>query len=79
MTCDHAKALELVKHGKWEEAHKLVQPHSDRISCLIHGYLHRVEGDIGNAKYWYRRAEEDMPDNTLEQELSRLHEMIKSA
>lgn len=75
---DHLKALDLAKAGKWEEAHHLVQRHSDRLSCLIHGYLHRVEGDLSNARYWYRRGDETMPDNTLEEELSRLREVIKS-
>jgi len=79
MACDHFKALDLAKDGNWDAAHELVQPHSDRMSCLIHGYLHRVEGDLGNARYWYRRADEEMPDNTLEEELSRLYEAVNSA
>lgn len=78
MACDHAKALELAKAGKWDEAHRMVQSHSDRISCLIHAYLHRVEGDLSNARYWYRRADESMPDNTLDAELERLQKAIDS-
>lgn len=77
MAGDHLKALELAKDGKWNEAHRLIQRHSDRLSCLIHGYLHRVEGDLSNAKYWYRRADETMPENSLEQELNRLYKAIK--
>jgi hypothetical protein len=42
------------------------------MSCLIHAYLHRVEGDLGNARYWYAEAGEKMPKNTLEEELKRL-------
>ena len=49
MTCDHVRALNLAKEGQWDEAHQIVQPYSDKKSCLIHGYLHRVEGDLGNA------------------------------
>jgi hypothetical protein len=79
MTCDYFKALDLAKGGKWDEAHELVQPYSDRMSCLIHGYLHRVEGDLSNASYWYRRADEEMPGNTLEEELNRLYEAVNSA
>ncbi len=78
MACDYFKALDLVKNGKWDEAHKLVQSYSDRTSCLIHAYLHRVEGDLINAKYWYRRADEEIPDNTLEEELSRLYKAANS-
>jgi len=75
MQCDHIKALDIAREGNWDESHKLVQPYSDKLSCLIHAYLHRVEGDMGNAQYWYDRAREDMLNNTLEDELSRLYEM----
>jgi len=75
MECDHIKALDLAREGSWDEAHKLVQQYSDKLACLIHAYLHRVEGDIGNAQYWYDRADEDMPKNTLGEELNRLYEM----
>lgn len=79
MTVDHLKALELTKEGKWDEAHGLIQGHSDRLSCLIHGYLHRVEGDLSNARYWYRRADETMLDNTLEEEWERLYEAARKS
>ena len=45
MECDHIKALDLARDGSWDESHKLVQQYSDTLSCLIHAYLHRVEGD----------------------------------
>ena len=77
MANDQQKSLELAKEGKWDEAHKLIQSHSDPLSCLIHGYLHRVEGDLSNAAYWYRSAAEPMPDNSLEQEWRRLHRRLK--
>ncbi|MCK5667490.1 MAG: hypothetical protein KAI15_00280 [Gammaproteobacteria bacterium] len=75
MECDHIKALDLAREGSWDESHQLVQQYSDELSCLIHAYLHRVEGDISNAKYWYRHAGVEMPDNTLKEELNRLYEM----
>ena len=76
MTCDYIKVLNLAKAGEWDEAHQLVQPYSDQWSCLIHGYLHRVEGDLSNAEYWYNRAKTNMPDNSLEEELNRLYLLI---
>ena len=72
MTRHHDKALDLARQGDWDAAHREIQEHSDELSCQIHGYLHRVEGDLGNAGYWYRRAGTTLPDNTLEQELARL-------
>lgn len=72
MICDYIKILNLAKDGEWDEAHLLIQQHSDQWSCLIHGYLHRVEGDLSNAQYWYDRAQSSLPDNTLEEELERL-------
>lgn len=78
MTVDPVKALNYAKQGKWDEAHRLIQSSSDKTSCLIHGYLHRVEGDLSNARYWYDRANEEMPDNTLEEEFSRLCQLVAS-
>jgi len=68
MTCDYIKVLNYAKEDEWDKAHQLIQPHSDKTSCLIHAYLHRVEGDLSNANYWYTRAESTMPDNTLAEE-----------
>jgi len=76
MICDHLKILNLAKQGEWDRAHQLIQPYSDQNSCLIHAYLHRIEGDLSNAQYWYNRAELSMPENTLEQELERLYLLV---
>jgi len=62
------EALELEKNGDWDEAHSLVQEMSSRDGCLVHAYLHRKEGDIGNAQYWYRRAASSLPKVSLEEE-----------
>ena len=42
--------------GDWEEAHRLAQDVDTKDGAWVHGYLHRKEGDVGNARYWYRRA-----------------------
>ena len=52
MAVDHIAALDYAREGQWDQAHRLIQPLSDKQACLIHGYLHRVEGDLGNARYW---------------------------
>jgi hypothetical protein len=73
MACDHKKVLDLAQQGNWEESHAMVQVHSDELSCQIHGYLHRVEGDLGNASYWYSRGGMKLPKNALEEEFARLY------
>jgi len=75
MPCDYQKVFQLIDAGDWDAAHTLVQVHGDRLSCLIHGYLHRDEGDLGNAAYWYRRAGEELPRISLSGELARLKAM----
>lgn len=43
--------------GDWTAAHEAVQAHEGTADCdWVHAYLHRVEGDLANAGYWYRRA-----------------------
>lgn len=52
-------ALEALWHdakGDWNTAHERAQAQEDRSGAWVHAYLHRKEGDTGNAAYWYRRA-----------------------
>lgn len=63
------QALWQVRKGDWAGAHSIVQAHEDdRRYALIHAHLHRIEGDLANAGYWYRRAGAQMTDIALEQE-----------
>lgn len=73
---DAVEALGLIKAGDWDAAHTLIQDGSDKMACLIHAYLHRDEGDMGNASYWYQRAGEIFPDNSLAEELARLSDLV---
>lgn len=77
MQCDYHKAFKLIDGGDWDGAHRLVQVHADKLSCLIHGYLHWDEGDLGNSAYWYNRAGEKMPQVTLREELNRLKGLVQ--
>lgn len=43
--------------GDWTTAHELAQAQHDRDGAWVHAWLHRIEGDLGNADYWYRRAQ----------------------
>jgi hypothetical protein len=57
-------ALWHVRRGEWERAHAIVQAQDDVACAWVHAHLHRVEGDLPNARYWYTRAgrlENDAP------------------
>ena len=55
-------------HGNWEASHNIAQDINSPDGSWVHAYLHRKEGDISNASYWYRKAGKRMPDTTLEKE-----------
>ena len=42
--------------GDWNKAHELINDMEDSTAAWVHAYLHRKEGDLGNAGYWYRKA-----------------------
>lgn len=58
--------------GDWDRAHKIVQGESSREAAWVHAYLHRVEGDLGNAGYWYRQAGQVAAKDSLEAEWERI-------
>jgi hypothetical protein len=64
----HAESLWFAGKGDWEKAHELIQDVDDSQAAQIHAFLHRQEGDISNAGYWYARAGSHMPDLSLEEE-----------
>jgi len=62
--------------GDWNRSHEIIQNIEDNKAAWIHAYLHRKEGDIGNADYWYRRAGKDRPDATLDAEWKTIVETL---
>ena len=52
----------------WNKAHHLVDSLNDSTACWVHAYLHRKEGDLWNADYWYSRAGKKRPDVSLQEE-----------
>jgi len=54
--------------GNWEQSHNLIQDLTDKTAAWIHAYLHRKEGDIWNADYWYSKAGRKRPSVSLEEE-----------
>lgn len=65
-------ALWWAAKGDWDQAHKIVQDESGREAAWVHAYLHRVEGDLGNAGYWYRQAGQPVAKDSLEAEWERI-------
>jgi len=61
-------ALWWASKGEWNQAHKIVQDEPTADAAWVHAYLHRVEGDLGNAGYWYRRAAKPVAAGSLETE-----------
>jgi hypothetical protein len=56
------------KKGDWERAHSIAQQIPTVQGSAVHAYLHREEGVIWNADYWYRRAGRQRPHTPLEEE-----------
>ena len=66
------KALWHDAKGDWGTAHAIAQDIHSRDGAWMHAYLHRKEGDIWNANYWYRQAGRDMPKISLQEEWEEL-------
>lgn len=64
----YVKALWYDAKGDWDKAHTSVDDLEDRNAYWVHAYLHRKEGDVANAQYWYRRAGKNLPSLSLEEE-----------
>ena len=62
------KALWWDGNGNWDRAHQTVQDLESGDAAWVHAYLHRKEGDLSNARYWYRRASQTESQSTLDSE-----------
>jgi hypothetical protein len=58
--------------GDWDRAHAIAQDIEDEEGSLVHAYLHRKEGDLANAGYWYRRARRPVATDSLQAEWRRI-------
>lgn len=64
--------------GDWERAHILVQDEPGAEAAWVHAHLHRIEGDTGNARYWYTRARREMPNGPIEMERANIARVLIS-
>jgi hypothetical protein len=62
--------------GNWDDAHRIAQDVDTNDGAWVHAYLHRCEGDLENARYWYRRAGRPEAADALEQEWMRIVEAL---
>jgi hypothetical protein len=65
-------ALWWAAKSNWDQAHRLVQDEATVDAAWVHAYLHRVEGDLSNAGYWYRQAGRPVATDSLETEWERI-------
>lgn len=65
---DNLRALWLDAMGDWDAAHEIVQDTGGKQGDWIHAYLHRKEGDVSNAGYWYARCGKARPQYSLDEE-----------
>ncbi len=70
------EALDIEKKGDWDRSHSIVQQYFTRDACWIHAYLHRKEGDLGNARYWYNRANKPVSNTDFDQEWQELYDHV---
>jgi hypothetical protein len=58
------RAVSLLDQGDWQAAHEIVQKDEESaLACWAHGIVHLMEGDVSNARYWYRAAKRAFPKN----------------
>ena len=66
-------------HGDWNAAHELAQAQDDGEGAWVHAWLHRIEGDLDNADYWYRRAGRPVRrDDTRDEGLEIARELLRA-
>jgi hypothetical protein len=62
------QALWWAAKGDWDKAHGIVMKENGVEAAWVHAYLHRVEGDLDNARYWYGQAQRKAASGALEAE-----------
>lgn len=68
----YLQALWYDAKGDWHKAHSLIDSLDDKNAYLVHAFLHRKEGDLNNANYWYTQAHTRLPQISLQEEWKKL-------
>jgi hypothetical protein len=74
-------AVEQALAGDWQAAHEVAQEYEDDpTACWLHAVCHRMEGDLGNARYWYRRCNRAFREGvTTADELAEIRWALRSS
>ena len=74
-----ARAVDLLAAGAWQQAHEIVQGQESVLAAWLHGIVHTLEGDLDNARYWYRKAERVFPGrDAVQEEIAAVRKMMQS-
>ena len=72
-------AVGFLERGDWQAAHEIAQCDPSELGSWAHGIVHLLEGDFGNAAYWYRRAGRAVPDaSRIAEEIAELKQRLES-
>jgi hypothetical protein len=80
LTAKLLEAVQLALAGDWQAGHLIVQDHEGQpFADWIHAVAHRMEGDLGNARYWYRRCGRALrEDVSFERELREIRAALEA-
>jgi hypothetical protein len=79
-TTDLVRALAHLQARDWQAAHQIVQQDESDLAGWLHGIVHTLEGDLDNARYWYRRVRRAFPGpEAIEAEIARARQAVEDA
>jgi hypothetical protein len=73
------RAIDFLRAGAWQEAHEIVQAEDSELAAWLHGIVHTLEGDLDNARYWYRKAGRVFPGpGAVQEELAAARRAVQA-
>ena len=80
MSASFTRVVDLLASGSWQDAHEIVQKEKSTMAAWLHGIVHILEGDLDNARYWYRKAEREFPGaEAVQSEISAARRAVETA
>lgn len=74
------RVAELLARGAWQQAHTIVQQEGSVQAAWLHGIVHTLEGDLDNARHWYRKAGREFPGpGSVQAELVAARQAVEAA